>query len=100
MELLSQYKNDVVQFIQSHQGKILFLIVLLLLAQGCFAEDALSAAEPTVKDTYNGSIKTYLYVGEAVAAIMTLIFSRNIKHLGAVGGVAIFFNVVAALAGI
>lgn len=44
-------------------------------------------------------MKTYLYVGEAAAAIMTLIFTRNIKHLGAVGGVAIFFNVVAALAG-
>ncbi|MCZ4786716.1 fimbrial protein [Legionella pneumophila] len=100
MSRVIQYKNNVVHFIQIHQGKILFLMVFLLLAQGSFAEDALSAAEPTVKDTYNGSIKTYLYVGEAVAAIMTLIFTRNIKALGAVGGVAIFLNVVAALAGI
>ncbi|CZP45522.1 hypothetical protein [Legionella pneumophila] len=100
MSRLTQYKNNVIDFIQAHHWQIAFFIVLFVLAQGSFAEDALSAAEPTVKDTYNGSIKTYLYVGEAVAAIMTLIFTRNIKHLGAVGGVAIFLNVVAALAGI
>ncbi|HGK6639201.1 TPA: fimbrial protein [Legionella pneumophila] len=100
MSRVTQYKNKVIDFVQTHHWHIVFFVVLFLLAQGSFAEDALSAAEPTVKDTYNGSIKTYLYVGEAVAAIMTLIFTRNIKHLGAVGGVAIFLNVVAALAGI
>lgn len=100
MSSLTQYKNNVIHFIQSYPGKLLFLVALLLIAHGCFAEDALSAAEPVVKDTYNGSIKTYLYVGEAVAAITTLIFTRNIKTLGAVGGVAIFLNTVAALAGI
>jgi hypothetical protein len=70
------------------------------MAQGSFAADALSGAEEVVKDTYNGSIKTYLYVGEAVAAIVTLMFTRNIKTLGSVGALAIFFNVVAMLAGV
>lgn len=98
MSRVTQYKNKVIDFIQTHHWQILFFVVLFLLAQGSFAEDALSAAEPTVKDTYNGSMKTYLYLGEAVAALTTLIFTRNIKHLGYVGGVAIFFNVVAALA--
>jgi hypothetical protein len=81
-------------------GKIFILICLLIIAQGSFADDALSVAEPVVKDTYNGSIKTYLYVGEAVAAVVTLIFTRNIKTLGGVGAVAIFLNVVALLAGL
>ena len=100
MSRVTLYKNNVIDFIQANRWQIVFVVVLFLLAQGSFAEDALSAAEPTVKDTYNGSMKTYLYVCEAVAAIVTLIFSRNIKHLGYVGGVAIFFNIVAALAGL
>ncbi|KTC73168.1 hypothetical protein [Legionella bozemanae] len=100
MSLLNQYRSNVLSNINAHTGKILILICLLIMTQGSFAEDALSAAEPVVKDTYNGSIKTYLYVGEAVAAVCTLIFTRNIKTLGAVGGVAIFLNVVAMLAGI
>jgi hypothetical protein len=100
VSLLNQLKSTVLRGINMHMGAIFILICLLLMAQGSFADDALSAAEPVVKDTYNGSIKTYLYVGEAVAAVCTLIFTRNIKTLGAVGGVAIFLNVVAMLAGI
>jgi len=73
---------------------------VFLIARLCFAEDALAEAEPVVKDTYNGSLKTYLYIGEAVAALGTLIFTRNIKTLGYVLGVAIFFNIVAKLAGV
>jgi hypothetical protein len=65
--------------INAHTGKIFILICLLIMAQESFAADALSSAEEVVKDTYNGSIKTYLYVGEAVAAVVTLIFTRNIR---------------------
>lgn len=100
MSLLNQFRTSVLNGINSNQGKLFLLICLFIIAQGSFAEDALSAAEPIVKDTYNGSVKTYLYVGEAVAAAVTLIFTRNIKTLGYVGGLAIFINVVAALAGI
>ncbi len=75
---------------------------LAVMARGSFADggDVLAEAEGVVKDAYNGSIKTYLYVGEAVAALLTLIFTRNIKTLGGVGAMAIFLNVVARLAGI
>mgnify|MGYP000750552756 CR=1 FL=1 len=100
MSIVTRYKNNVVDFIQAHHWQIVFVVALFLLAQGSFAEDALSAAETTVKDTYNGSMKTYLYVGEAVAALMAVIFTRNIKHLGYIGGIAMFFNVVAALTGL
>lgn len=34
MSLATQYKNNVVYFIQTHYGKILVLMVLFLLAQG------------------------------------------------------------------
>lgn len=81
-------------------GKLFMVACLFIVAHGSFAMDALSGAEDVVKDTYNGSIKTYLYVGEAVAAVVTLMITRNIKVLGGVGAVAIFLNVVAALAGI
>lgn len=84
---------------KSNFVKFTALFVLFILANSCFATDALVDAEAIVKDTYNGSLKTYLYIGEAVAAITTLIFTRNIKTLGAVGGIAIFFHVVAALVG-
>ena len=70
------------------------------MARLCFADDALADAEPVVTDTYNGSLKTYLYVGEAVAAIAALIFTRNIKHLGGALAVAMFLNMVARLAGL
>ena len=100
MSLLNQFRSSILNSIHSNQGKLFILVCLLIMAQGSFAADALSAAETVVKDTYNGSIKTYLYVGEAVAAIMTLMFTRNIKALGGVGAVAIFLNVVASLAGI
>ena len=100
MSRVTQYKNNVIDFVQTHHWHIVFFVALFLLAQGSFAEDALSAAEPIVKDTYNGSMKTYLYVGEGVAAVMAVIFSRSIKHLGAVLGISVFLNIVAALAGI
>lgn len=80
--------------------KPLLFIFLYLLANASFAEDALAEATPIVKDTYNNSIKTWLYIGEATAAVVTLIFTRNIKTLGAIGAVIIFLNVVAKLAGI
>lgn len=100
MSLLNQVRSNVLSNINAHIGKIFILICLLILAQGTFAADALSSAEEVVKDTYNGSIKTYLYVGEAVAAVVTLMFTRNIKTLGGVGAMAIFLNVVAMLAGV
>ncbi|MFA6302195.1 MAG: type IV conjugative transfer system pilin TraA [Legionella sp.] len=97
---LIQYRNTVLNSINSNLGKIFLVVCLLIMAQGSFAADALSVAEEVVKDTYNGSIKTYLYVGEAVAAVVTLMMTRNIKALGGVGAVAIFLNIVASLAGI
>lgn len=100
MSLLNQLRTSMLNSINSNQGKLFLLICLLIMAQGSFAEDALSSAEAVAKDTYNGSIKTYLYIGEAVAAVVTLIFTRNIKTLGGVGAMAIFLNVVAALAGV
>ena len=100
MSLLDQVRSNVLSNINAHTGKIFILICLLIMAQGTFAADALSSAEEVVKDTYNGSIKTYLYVGEAVAAVITLMFTRNIKTLGGVGAMAIFLNVVAMLAGV
>ena len=100
MQSISQYISKCSVIFKSNPVKCLLILSFMILARTSFADDALSAAEPIVKETYNGSIKTYLYVGEAVAGIMTLIFTRNLKTLGTVGGVAIFFNVVAALAGI
>lgn len=97
--ITNQIKQTLLKSIKANPTKLMMLFVLFILANTSFALDALVDAEPIVKDTYNGSIKTYLYIGEAVAAITTLIFTRNIKTLGAVGGVAIFFHVVAALVG-
>jgi len=100
MSLFNQFRGNVISNVNANIGTIFILICLLVMAQGTFAADALSSAEEIVKDTYNGSIKTYLYVGEAVAAVVTLMFTRNIKTLGGVGAMAIFLNVVAMLAGV
>lgn len=97
---LALFKENVLNSLNSNIGKVFIVVCLLIMAQGGFAADALSGAEEVVKDTYNGSIKTYLYVGEAVAAVVTLMMTRNIKALGGVGAVAIFLNIVASLAGI
>lgn len=86
------------EIITSKPAKMALVIGLLVIARVSFADDPLADAEPIVKDAYNGSIKTYLYVGEAIAAITTLIFTRNIKTLGGVGAMAIFLNIVAILA--
>jgi hypothetical protein len=99
MNLLEQIKTKSQKILDVLPLKTIVFLSIFLLARLCFAEDALAEAEPIVKDTYNGSLKTYLYVGEAVAAIMALIFTRNIKHLGGVLGVAFFINLVAKLAG-
>lgn len=100
MSLINQVRSSSLALIKSRAVQFSLLIGLLILAKATFADDALSGAESTVKDTYNGSIKTYLYVGEGIAALLTLMFTRNIKTLGGVGAMAIFLNVVAALAGI
>lgn len=100
MSRLILYRNKVASFMKKAPVKMMLFIGLIVLARASFAEDPLAGAEPVVKDAYNGAIKTYLYVGEAVAAIMALIFTRNIKALGGIGAVAIFLNVVAALAGL
>ncbi|HAU1387058.1 TPA: fimbrial protein [Legionella pneumophila] len=100
MSQLIRYRNKVVSFMKKAPVKMTLFIGLIVLARASFADDPLAGAEPVVKDAYNGTLKTYLYVGEAIAAIMTLIFTRNIKALGGVGAIAIFLNVVAALAGI
>lgn len=99
MSLLNQYGSKLTKIVKSKPVQLSLLVGLIILAKSAFADDALSSAETVVKDAYNGTIKTYLYVGEAVAAVTTLIFTRNIKTLGGVGAVAIFMNVVAALAG-
>lgn len=99
MSLLSQYGNKFSSVLKSKPVKLSLLVALMMMVRSTFAEDSLSGAADIVKEAYNGSIKTYLYVGEAVAAVMTLIFTRNIKALGGVGAVAIFMNVVALLAG-
>ncbi len=97
---LVQYKTNFMSAVNSNIGKLFILACLFIMAHWSFAADALAGAEDVVKDTYNGSIKTYLYVGEALAAVVTLMFTRNIKALGGVGAIAIFLNVVASLAGI
>lgn len=100
MTLVKQVGSKCLNLIKSQHLQFLLLIALMILAKNSFAEDPLAGPEGIVKDAYNGSIKTYLYVGEAIAAVITLTFTRNIKVLGSVGAVAIFFNVVAILAGI
>lgn len=100
MSLVNQFKNKSLKFVKSKPVQMSMFVGLALLARSSFAEDALSGAASVVSDTYNGTMKTYLYVGEAIAAIATLIFTRNIKALGGIGAVAIFLNVVASLAGI
>lgn len=100
MEKFRQYGNRLARFTDSGLVRLILVMTLMLVARMTFAEDALSAAEPVIKDTYNKTIKTYLYVGEAIAAVVTLIFTRNIKTLGGVGAIAIFLNIVAKLAGI
>ena len=99
MSLLSQYGHKFSSVLNSKPVKLSLLVGLMVIVRSTFAEDSLAGATDIVKEAYNGSIKTYLYVGEAVAAIMTLIFTRNIKALGGVGAMAIFMNVVAVLAG-
>lgn len=96
---MTVFKNKVLTALQSKPVKLVLLIGLMVIVKCTFAEDALSGAADVVKEAYNGAIKTYLYVGEAVAAVMTLIFTRNIKALGGVGAIAVFMNVVATLAG-
>ncbi|VEE02711.1 fimbrial protein [Legionella longbeachae] len=99
MSLVEPLQNKVSSWIQGWPIKTILFFSIYFIARLCFAEDALVDAEPVIKDTYNGSLKTYLYVGEAVAAIVTLIFTRNIKHLGGVLLLAVFLNIVARLAG-
>lgn len=100
MLLFNQLKGSSLLLTKPKILRLGLFIGLVVLTRGVFAEDALSAAEPVVRDTYNGSMKTYLYVGEGVAAVLALIFTRNIKTLGGIGAVAIFLNIVAALSGI
>lgn len=100
MQAIQVLKTKFLKILQSKHLKLLMFLGLLVTVKASFADDPLSGAEDVVKDAYNGSIKTYLYVGEAVAAVMVLMFTRNIKALGGVGAVAIFLNVVAKLAGI
>lgn len=100
MELYRQYKNRLLAVTNIGHGKLILMIALMFFARITFAEDALADAIPIVKDTYHNSIKTYLYVGEAVAAVVTLIFTRNIKTLGGVLAMAVFLNIVTKLAGI
>ena len=100
MTLVKQVGSKCLNLIKSQHLQFLLLIALMILAKNTFADDALAGAEGVVKDAYNGSVKTYLYVGEGIAAAVALMFTRNIKVLGSVGAMAIFFNVVAALAGI
>ena len=100
MTLVKQVGSKCLNLIKSQHLQLLLLVALMILAKNTFADDALSGTEGIVKDTYNGTIKTDLYIGEGVAALITLMFTRNIKTLGGVGAMAIFLNVVAALAGI
>ena len=100
MTRVKQVGSKCLSLMKSQHLQFLLLIALMILAKSTFADDALAGTEGIVKDTYNGSMKTYLYVGEGVAALITLMFTRNIKTLGGVGAMAIFLNVVAALAGI
>jgi hypothetical protein len=100
MTLLNQCGKQFSKIMKMNAVQGLLLIAFMIVAQSTFADDSLAPGVEVVKDTYNGSIKTYLYLGEAVAAIATLIFTRNIKTLGGVGAMAIFLNVVAALAGV
>lgn len=100
MALLNQYGNKCLSILKSKPVQFLLLFGLVILVKTTFAESALVDADPIVKDTFNQSIKPYLYIGEGVAAIVTVMFTRNIKTLGAVGGVAVFLNIVAMLAGI
>lgn len=99
MLIINQCKKMLLKVAQSSPVQAILFLTLLILAQASFAEDVLSPAETVVKEAYNGSIKTYLYIAEAIAAVLALIFTRNIKVLGGIGAVAIFFNVVAKLIG-
>lgn len=100
MKLIQSIKTTFSNLMQLKTLQFLLFLGLLITVKASFADDVLSGAEDVVKDAYNGSIKTYLYIGEAVAAVTVLMITRNIKALGGVGAVAIFLNVVAKLAGI
>ena len=65
---LTLFKDNVLNSLNSNLGKIFIVVCLLIMAHGSFAADALAGAEDVVKDTYNGSIKTYLYIGEAIGS--------------------------------
>ena len=100
MNLIEPINNKISNLIQGLPIRTILFVSIFLIARLCFADDALAEAEPVVKDTYNGSLKTYMYVGEAVAAVAAVVFTRNIKHLGGVLVVAMFLNMVARLAGL
>ncbi len=95
---LSVIKEALTKVWQSSTTKALLFISGMLLVRTVFAEDALGGTTEDLKDTYNGSIKTYVYVFEALAALLGLIITRKITTLLSIGAIALFLNVVAKLA--
>ena len=95
---LSVIKEALTKVWQSSTTRALLFVSGIFLVKTVFAEDVLGETTGDLKDTYNGSIKTYVYVFEALAAILGLIVTRKITVLLGIGAIALFLNVVAKLA--
>lgn len=95
---LSVIKEALTKVWQSSTTKALLFVSGIFLVKTVFAEDALGGTTEDLKDTYNGSIKTYVYVFEALSALLGLAITRKITVLLGIGAVAIFLNMVAKLA--
>ena len=95
---LAVIKEALTKVWQSSTTKALLFVSGIFLVKTVFAEDVLGETTGILKDTYNGSLKTWAYVGEAVAALFGLLFVRSIKGLFVIFAVVIFLAVVTTLA--
>lgn len=77
--------------------KAISFLIFVLSIQQSFAEgqDLLQGTTATALSTFNGSIKTFIYLLEIIMAVGVYIKTRNFMALGGIVVVAFFINVIA-----
>lgn len=96
---LEVIKEGLTKVWKSSTAKALLVIGGMLLVKTAFATDVLENTTTDLSDTYNGSIKKWIYLIEGLFALGALFITRKIASLFVVGAIAIFLNIIAKLAG-
>ncbi len=82
--------------------KLLIAICFIALSTHAFADsgtDLLQGTDSSAWDTFNGTGKKYIYLGEGLVAVFTYIKTKNVMALIGIVIVAIFINVILTMAG-